>query len=317
MPDSSRMKTYQMRALVACAQHKSMRAAADELALSHSALTKAVRELELELGVPLIVRSSRGITLTPYGELTCSRARKILEDMRRMHDEIEQFKGGPHGRIVLAASSSIAFCVVPLAYSRFRQQMPQVDLEVMELSTGNVLSQLTEGRVDFAATHFEIGNLPVECEFTRLCSGSMAAVVRPGHPARHARRLQELLDYEWIYPSQLVARSEFERIFGNVCLEAPKRLIRSQSVTLNARLVGESDAIALLTRPFANHPWHQPYLAPLDLDDPLPITSPGTVVLRGTHLPPATQLLRSEIHKAILEQTWDHPGKQPGVNVRT
>lgn len=304
MFESSRMKTYQMRALVACAMHKSLRAAAEELSLSHSALNKAIRELEQEMGVPLVVRSARGIGLTPYGEVASARARKILEDMRRLHDEIEQIRGGPHGRITVAVTSTMAFCVLPLAYARFRQRMPQVEVEVLELSTEQVGAQLAEGRIDFAITHFELAQLPPGCEFAPQCTGTLVATVRNGHPAQQARRLAQLLDFEWVYPSQLVVRREFEDIFRGLGLQAPQRVICSQSATFNTRLVAESDAIALLSRPFATHPWNGLRLQALTLDDPLPRIAPGTVVLQGTHLPPATQQLRAEVHRAIAEQEW-------------
>ncbi|CAB5721146.1 HTH-type transcriptional regulator AbgR [Delftia tsuruhatensis] len=304
MFESSRMKTYQMRALVACAQHRSMRAAADELALSHSALNKAIRELEQELGVPLVVRSARGIGLTQYGEVVSARARKILEDMRRLHDEIEQIRGGPHGRITVAVTSTMAFCVLPLAYARFRRRLPQVEVEILELSTEQVGTQLAEGRIDFAITHFELTQLPAGCEFAPQCTGTLVAIVRAGHPARKARRLAQLLDFEWVYPSQLVMRREFEDIFSGLGLTAPQRVICSQSATFNTRLVAESDAIALLSRPFAAHPWNKSRLLALALEDPLPRIAPGTVVLQGTHLPPATEQLRAEVHQVIAELDW-------------
>ena len=72
------MKLHQLRALVACADHLSLRAAADALALSHPAVTKTVRELEVSLGVPLVVRSAQGVTLTAHGETLCVRARQAI-----------------------------------------------------------------------------------------------------------------------------------------------------------------------------------------------------------------------------------------------
>ncbi len=299
------MKPYQMRALVACAQHKSLRAAADHLSLSHSALTKAIRELEQELGVPLVVRSPRGIGLTAYGQVACARARKILEDIRRTHDEIEQIRGGTRGRVAVATTSTMAFCVLPSAYAALRARMPEIDVEVHEIDIAKLGLQLEQGLLDFVITHKAFKHLPRDCLFTPLCEGSLAVIVRRQHPARHCRRLKSLLDYEWLYPSHLISRREFEQLFENVGVEAPRRVTASQSATFTTQLVGATDAIALLPRPFAGQPPNDTRFLALRLKDALPPIAPGTIVLRGTHLPPAAALLREEVHRAIRAIDWD------------
>lgn len=298
------MKPYQMRALVACAKNTSLRAAADELALSHSALAKAIGELELELGVPLVVRSPRGVSLTAYGRVACTRAQKILEDIRRVHDEIEQIRGGTRGRVAVATSSTMALCVLPSAFTALRKRMPDVDVEVHELQTEAVGQQLQQGEIDFAVTHQAVANLPRGCEFSALRTGALAAVVRRQHPARRCLRLKGLLDFEWLYPSHLISRREFDTLFEESGLSAPNRVTASRSSIFTMELVGSSDAVALLPRPYVGQALYSTRYAALKLRDPLPPIAPGTIVYRDTDLPPAATMLRELVHQAILAIDW-------------
>lgn len=293
-----------MRALVACANNGSLRAAADELALSHSALTKAIRELEQDFGVPLIVRSPRGISLTDYGRIACARAQKILEDIRRAHDEITQIRGGTRGRVAVATSSTMALCVLPTAFMTLRARMPDIEVEIHELHTGNVGLQLERGEIDFAVTHQAIAHLPRGCQFTAISQGALAAVVRQQHPAQRCRRLKGLLEFEWLYPSHLISRREFNQLFEDANVSPPHRVTASRSSTFTMQLVGSSDAVALLPRPYVGqNPYSAQYTA-LRLQDTLPPIAPGTIVYDGTDLPPAAALLREMVHKAISRIDW-------------
>ena len=78
------MTLQQLKYIVAVAEQKSMRRAADALYLSQPSLSNSVRELEGEIGLTLFRRSNRGIELTAEGEEFLSYARQILEQYRLM-----------------------------------------------------------------------------------------------------------------------------------------------------------------------------------------------------------------------------------------
>ena len=74
------MKLHQLRAIVAICESGSIQEASRLLHISQPALSKSIKELESELGVPLLVRSNRGITATSYGEHLVRRARLVVEE---------------------------------------------------------------------------------------------------------------------------------------------------------------------------------------------------------------------------------------------
>jgi DNA-binding transcriptional LysR family regulator len=87
------MKIQQLRVLVACAEAGTLRGAAETLSLTHPAVTKTLRELESEMNVPLVVRSSRGIELTRFGEALYRSSHQKLEDVPRATEKQRQLQG--------------------------------------------------------------------------------------------------------------------------------------------------------------------------------------------------------------------------------
>ncbi|WP_261314931.1 LysR family transcriptional regulator, partial [Burkholderia contaminans] len=96
------MKYHQLKAFVTVAEEGSIRAAARRLNVSPAALTKAVKELEIALGVSLVVRTARGVQLTAFGQQLQVRARLIVAEMQRARDDIEQAQGAMTGSVAAA-----------------------------------------------------------------------------------------------------------------------------------------------------------------------------------------------------------------------
>src|SRR3954470_7009427 len=96
------MKLAQLRDLIAVAEQGSLRAAARARGVTPAALVKSLNVLEAELHVPLLLRSSRGIKLSGYGERFLQRARLI--DAARAVDEIAELRGEFEGALTIGAS---------------------------------------------------------------------------------------------------------------------------------------------------------------------------------------------------------------------
>src|SRR6188508_1885518 len=87
------MKLHQIRDLLAVAEKGSLRAAARQLGLAQPSISRSIRELERELGAPLLERQARGTVLTPTGKLFASRAGAAASELRRAREEIAQLHG--------------------------------------------------------------------------------------------------------------------------------------------------------------------------------------------------------------------------------
>ena len=83
------LRLHQLRALIGVVEHGSIRAAARQAHVSQAALTKSLRQLEDDAGVPLLVRGSRGAGLTEAGQRLASRARLITRQLELADDELK------------------------------------------------------------------------------------------------------------------------------------------------------------------------------------------------------------------------------------
>ncbi len=88
------MKDHHLKAWLSLVETGSIRAAARHLHLSQAAISKAIRELELDLDAPLVVRSSRGVTLTECGHQLTLRARLAQAQLTLARQDIQQLQGG-------------------------------------------------------------------------------------------------------------------------------------------------------------------------------------------------------------------------------
>lgn len=297
------MKLHQLRVLVACAEAGSLRAAADTLALSHSAVTKTLRELEEEMKVPLVIRSTSGVELTRFGRALYQRSHQILEDTRRAREEIEQLQGGRSGKVSLGVSGSIALSVMPRALKVFRECMPDVEIEVVELPLKYLATNVLDGSLDFFVTHSP-QEIDPECEQHLLRKGKLFATVRRGHPARNCRSLRQLVEYEWVYPRQTVDKREFTNVFINHNIEPPHRIVSCQSSLLALGLLVETDVIGLFPLPYISHPVTLDRLDVLAIEEELPDVTASIITRRGIHLTPAAAECRNVVRSVIESLPW-------------
>lgn len=134
-----RVSLNALRAFEATARLRSFRAAAEELAVTHGAVSRHIRMLEETFGLPLLRRTSQGAEATPEGQ-------RLADGLKSGFDQIqasvEQLKPGP---LTLACSQSIMMFWVLPRLSRFQESNPDVRLQY----------NMTSGQVDF--THDNIG----------------------------------------------------------------------------------------------------------------------------------------------------------------
>src|SRR5690554_6951139 len=126
------MKNHQLKALVQVAEQGSIRGAARALHLSQGALTKALRELEADLGTELLVRSYKGAEFTPAGQALLSRARLALSTLDKARDEIRWLRGGAGVQITAGVTPAIAATALPGVLKEFQQEQPEARLTLVE-----------------------------------------------------------------------------------------------------------------------------------------------------------------------------------------
>lgn len=192
------MKIHQLQALQAVAESGSIRAAARMLDLSHAAVTKALRELEAESQLPLLIRTARGVDFTVTGQLLLGHARLVLRQIERANAELSELRGEVAGRLSIAVAPWIMMTVLPKTVLQFRERMPNVQLEIFEGLTAMVLPRLREGLLDFAIIPRTPAMSVQEFDNEPLLAFDSCVIAPHGHPCTDSTSLHELLNQNWV-----------------------------------------------------------------------------------------------------------------------
>ncbi|WBQ18361.1 LysR family transcriptional regulator [Sphingobium yanoikuyae] len=157
----------------------SFSAAGRLLGLTPSAVSRAVDRIEDRLGVRLLLRSTRALTLTAEGQAYLASARRILADL----DEAEQTiadRGAPRGRLrVSAAHSHGRLCIVPLL-DEFAQLYPHI---LVDISLSDRLVDIAGGQADVAIRFGPLADSPLTAR--KLGENGRVIVASPAYLARH------------------------------------------------------------------------------------------------------------------------------------
>jgi DNA-binding transcriptional LysR family regulator len=163
---------------VAVAEARSFRAAATRLGVSVAAVSKAVKALEVELGVPLLARTTRAVALTPQGEVLLERSRVAVAAMQGARDTLDGAHRAPRGPLVISAPFVVAplvTAVLPLLRARY----PELRFT---LRVSDALAKVGEGEVDLA---LRVGVLADSTLVARkLCSTRIVSAATPAYLSR-------------------------------------------------------------------------------------------------------------------------------------
>ncbi|MFC9429488.1 MULTISPECIES: LysR family transcriptional regulator [unclassified Streptomyces] len=169
----------QLAAYAAVARAASFTAAAAQLHVSQSSLSRAVADLERQLGAQLLERDTRNVRLTAAGVETLRIAEQIVNAHRSGMKELERFLLGESGTVAVATLPSVAAVLLPRVISAFRRQRPQVTLQIMDGLERSVLGRVLSGDADFAIT---TGEPSGQLEHRPLVRDRFVAVLPQDHP---------------------------------------------------------------------------------------------------------------------------------------
>ncbi len=175
IPDLS---PHALASLLAIAEHGSVSAAARARNLTQPSISRQVQELERQLGVHLVERTSQGARLTPAGEALAEGARELLTGLAALPERVRSRQGEISGRVRLGAIDSIGIYVLPPLLARFVQANPRVDVQVACHSSPQLMAMLLDDELDVAIGTTEHPKL--SCE--RLFQNPLVVVYPPNLP---------------------------------------------------------------------------------------------------------------------------------------
>ncbi|MCY0386417.1 LysR substrate-binding domain-containing protein [Robbsia sp. Bb-Pol-6] len=170
----------QLRIFVSVARHGSFSRAGDEIGLTQSAVSRGVRELEGELGLRLMDRTTRDVQLTGAGLNLQATAARLLTDLDGALREIREIGEQRRGRVVVAASPTVSARLMPVCLALCEVRYPFVSLVLRDDVQQDVIARVRSGEADFGVIigPFESEDLIVE----DVMRDSFVLICRSDHP---------------------------------------------------------------------------------------------------------------------------------------
>ena len=187
--------TRQLLAFAALARLGSFTQAAQELFLTQSAVSHAIKALEEEAGCRLFERAGRRVTLTQAGEQLLRHVDKILAEMKTARSGLAELSRWGHGRLRLGASTTACQYILPTVLREFKQSFPKCVISIDPGDHARQVDLLLHNHIDLAIM-LEPEGLR-ELEFVPLFTDEMRFLLSPTHPwARGGRVQRETLEHE-------------------------------------------------------------------------------------------------------------------------
>lgn len=165
----------------------SIRIAAERLHVAPSAISRQIRNIEEEVGLPLFERHARGVVLTSAGEIYARYARAALLDQERIHSEIDDLKGLRRGHIRLCSVEGVVADGLTRAIATFRKRFSGVTFHLTITGTEHVISAVRDGDADIGIAF--TSNPDPGVSYAARFRDPLFAVMSPRHPLAHTRRL--------------------------------------------------------------------------------------------------------------------------------
>ncbi|MGJ7919279.1 LysR family transcriptional regulator [Neobacillus sp. LXY-4] len=243
-----RLEWQQLEYFKTVAELEHFHQAAEILNISQSALSRSISKLEKSLGLPLFDRNGRGVVLNRYGKMFYKRTCRILQEMAEAKQEIKELFDPENGVVSLAFLKSLGVSYIPNILNIFLSEHPNINFQLFQSSTAEMIEQLEEGIIDFCITS-EIQNQK-GIKWIELWKEELFFFVHKNHRLANRKNLTlaELCNEKFIV---LKKGYSIRTIFDELCLDAnlkPNITFESDEIVTIVGFVSENLGIALLPK---------------------------------------------------------------------
>ena len=240
------MTLQQLKYVTTIANIGSISEAAKRLFVSQPSLTKAIKELEKEMGITIFDRTNKGITVSKEGERFLGYARQVLEQAALLE---EQYKSQSGGKKQFSVSTQhYSFAVNAFVELLKGAEIDQYDVSLRETQTYEIIDDVAHMKSEIGLLYYNDFNRPVleklihtnELTFTELFTAHPHIFIGKTHPLAHKEvvSMDELEEYPYISFEQGDHNSFYfsEEIFSTVV--RPKHIRVRDRASLSSLLLG-------------------------------------------------------------------------------
>src|SRR5688572_13569651 len=176
------MELRHLRYFLAVGEALNFTRAAAQLRVAQPALSRQVQDLEDEIGVDLLKRSPRGVTLTAEGKLFLEEVRDLLKRAEEAVEKVRALARGEYGELHVGYAPSPTVEILPPALAAFQKAVPGVKVLLHDLSSEELIAGLRDGTLELAIMVQPADEQTTGIEFEVLRTYPLCVALAAGHP---------------------------------------------------------------------------------------------------------------------------------------
>lgn len=232
------------------AEKRNMPAVAKEFGITQPAISVALKDLELGLGVPLFERSARGLMPTLAGEIVAFHFKRVLAELRHILPDIAGGEGVLQGSVNVGALPLGRTKVLPLAIAALLSEHGGLHVTTVESPYDALAASLRSGDIDFILGALRTGSQTKDLEQEVLFEDRISLITRAGHPLTRADRINfaALRQSTWVLSRQgSPSRELLEHFFSLARQEPPVPAVETGDLAMLRGLLLESDMVTAIS----------------------------------------------------------------------
>ena len=137
-----------LKLFISVADEGRLTAAAEREHLALAAVSKRISDLEALVGTTLLYRRPRGVELTPAGQAFLHHARRIMDNIERLHAELSEYGEGVRGHVRIHSNTSAIIAFLPQDLSAFSCLYPEIKIDLQERVSSEIIAAVRDGLTD-------------------------------------------------------------------------------------------------------------------------------------------------------------------------
>ncbi|MGN7477638.1 LysR family transcriptional regulator [Solibacillus silvestris] len=183
------MDIRQIEYFVEVAKHLSFTKAAANLHVSQPSISKAIQNIEAELGVSLFYRSSKQLELTDAGEAVLVNALQVLESFQNLRSELTDLMELKKGQIRIGIPPIVGAEFFSKLISHYKEQFPYIEIELTEVGTKKIRQEIDGGELDIGLV-CSVNSSNESLETIRFLKDPLVLIVHESHPLATKESIQ-------------------------------------------------------------------------------------------------------------------------------
>ena len=239
------MELRHLRCFLAVAEELHFARAAEKLHIEQSPLSRTVKELEEELGVQLFIRTSRSTRLTLAGRLFLKHVPRVFTALEQARESVKSAAYGFHGQLRIALSDGITPSRLPALLARCREEDPEMEIRLFEVSLAQQLKGLHDDLYDAGFSMADEVGDGIIVEPAR--EEELMVAVPARHPALAYKRipLEEVLRYPLVLGDPAVCEGHARQIDRILRKQEKEPLVVQHVATFDVMMALVSAGLAL------------------------------------------------------------------------